>query len=86
VIATLNVTVGPFKNLQPYLYWSCQGATIQSACQIAGPAAGFEWSFSFGNGFLGTDLLDNDLYVTVYFVGPSNDGASAHLTSGPRPE
>ncbi len=32
------------------------------------PAPNFEWSFSFGNGFLGTDLLANDLYVTAYFV------------------
>jgi len=85
VVATPNVAVGQFKNMQPYLYWSCQSPTIQSPCQSAGPAAGFEWSFSFGNGFLGTDLLDNDLYVTAYFVGPSNAGA-ARLASRPRPE
>jgi uncharacterized protein (TIGR03437 family) len=70
VIATPNVGVGPFKNIQPYLYWSCQGSTIQGACQTAGPATGFEWSFSFGNGFEGTDVLANDLYVTAYFAGP----------------
>jgi hypothetical protein len=84
-VAFATVAVGRFKNLQPYRYWSCQGAAIQSPCQSAGPAAGFEWSFSFGNGFLGTDLLENDLYVTAYFVGPSNAGA-ARLASRPRPE
>ena len=69
-ITTPNVAVGPFHNIQPYLYWTCQAATIQSACQTNGPAPNFEWSFSFGSGFEGTDLLANDLYVTAYFVGP----------------
>ena len=72
VVATPAVAVGRFKNLRPYLYWACEAATIQSACQTDGPVAGFEWSFSFGNGFQGTDVLKNDLYVAVYFVGPSN--------------
>ena len=70
VVATPNTATGPFKNLQPYLYWSCEGATIQGPCQPSGPAAGFQWSFSFGNGFEGTDVFPNDLYVTAYFVGP----------------
>jgi uncharacterized protein (TIGR03437 family) len=70
VAATPNIAVGPFNNMQPYLYWACQGATIQGACQTAGPATGFEWSFSFGNGFEGTNVLANDLYVTAYFAGP----------------
>ena len=69
VVAAPDIAVGPFKNIQPYLYWSCEGATIQDACQTTGPATGFEWSFSFGNGFEGTDVLANDLYVTAYFVG-----------------
>jgi len=30
-----------------------------------GPAAGFEWNFSFGNGFQGTNLVGNNLYVMV---------------------
>jgi hypothetical protein len=68
-VAVPNITVGPFHNIQPYLYWSCQGATIQSACQTDGPSPNFEWSYSFGSGFEGTDLLANDLYVTAYFVG-----------------
>ncbi|MGO9094684.1 MAG: hypothetical protein ACLQGV_05625 [Bryobacteraceae bacterium] len=69
VVAAPNIAAGPFNNLQPYLYWACQGATIQDTCQTTGPASGFEWSFSFGNGFEGTDVLANDLYVTAYFVG-----------------
>jgi uncharacterized protein (TIGR03437 family) len=68
-VATPSSTVGPFHNLQPYLYWTCVANTIQDPCEAAGPAAGFEESYSFGSGFEGTDLLANDLYVTAYFVG-----------------
>ena len=42
---TPNVAVGPFHDLRPYLYWSCEGSTIQSACDSTGAARGFEWSF-----------------------------------------
>jgi hypothetical protein len=76
VVATPDIAVGPFNNIQPYLYWSCQANTIQDACQSDGPATGFEWSFSFGNGFLGTDILANDFYVTAYFDGPPTSVAS----------
>ncbi|HLW76356.1 MAG TPA: hypothetical protein VKS01_05210 [Bryobacteraceae bacterium] len=68
-VATPNIAVGPFHNIQPYLYWTCQGAAIQNACEAAGPVANQEWSFSFGNGFEGTDILPNELFVTAYFVG-----------------
>jgi uncharacterized protein (TIGR03437 family) len=81
VVATPNIAVGPFQNIQPYLYWSCQAATIQAACLTTGPAAGFEWSFSFGNGFEGTDVLANDLYVTAYFAGPPSS-ASGPVVAG----
>ena len=70
VVAASGMVVGPFINIQPYLYWSCEGATIQGACQANGPAPNFEYSFSFGSGFEGTDLLANDLYVAAYYVGP----------------
>ena len=72
VVTAPNIAVGPFHSIQPYLYWACAAATIQGACETNGPAPNFEWSFSFGSGFEGTDLLANDLYVTVYFVGRSN--------------
>ena len=68
VAATPDVAAGPFHNIQPYLYWTCGAAMITDPCGTP-PAPGFEWSFSFGNGFLGTDILMNDLYVTAYFVG-----------------
>jgi hypothetical protein len=70
-----NVGVGPFGFIRPYLYWTCLAATIQEACESAQPVPNQEWSFSFGNGFEGTDLvsgdllMSNDLYVTAYFVG-----------------
>ena len=30
------------------------------------------WSFSFGNGFAGTDLTQNNLYVMVHYPAASN--------------
>lgn len=72
VVSTPTVKVGPFSNLQPYLYWSCTAASQTSVlCSSVPPAPNFGWSFSFGNGFQGTDLMVNDLYVMVYFPGPS---------------
>ena len=79
-VTTPDTAVGPFRHIQPYLYWSCQAATIQDACQTTGPASGFEWSFSFGNGFLGTDILQNEFYVTSYFV---NQCTYSFSSSGP---
>jgi hypothetical protein len=71
VVAAPDAKVGPFHNIQPYLYWACEAETAVSACQANGPAEGFEWNFSFGNGFEGTNLLANNLYVIVYYPGPS---------------
>ena len=76
VVVTPNVTVGPFHNLQPYIYWECGADTVQATCQYDA-TTGFEWSFSFGNGFLGTDVLADDYYATAYFVGTRNS------TNGP---
>lgn len=70
-VATPDVKVGPFHNIQPYLYWACEGETATSACLPNGPADGFEWNFAFGNGFQGTNLLVNDLSVIVYYPGSS---------------
>jgi hypothetical protein len=69
VVPVPDVKAGPFHDLQPYLYWACEGETATSACQSTGPAEDFEWNFSFGNGFQGTNLLANHLYVMVYFPG-----------------
>ncbi len=75
VVATPNINVGPFNHIQPYLYWSsCEPPNGQSPCLAVlsdgvTPAAapGFEFSFSFGNGFQDTDVTANDLYVMVYY-------------------
>jgi len=69
VVAAPDVKVGPFHNMQPYLYGACEAATAASACQTEGPANRFAWNFSFGNGFEGTNLLANKLYVMVYYPG-----------------
>ncbi len=71
VVAAPDVKVGPFHDIQPYLYWACEAEAATSPCQANGPADGFEWNFSFGNGFEGTNLLANDLYVIVYYPGSS---------------
>ena len=68
VTATPNIVVGPFTDIQPYLYWTCEGAPgTRAPCLAAGPANNFQYSFSMGNGFEGTDILANDLYVMVYY-------------------
>jgi hypothetical protein len=71
VVAPPDVKVGPLHNIQPYLYWACEGETAISSCRTEGPFDGFEWNFSFGNGFEGTNLLANDLYVIVFYPGSS---------------
>ena len=78
-VATPDIAVGPFHDIQPYLCWSCLGATVQDACMADGPAPNFEWSFSFGNGFEGTDVLANGMYATAYFIGPRTGPASIWL-------
>jgi|GEM_PF-1597950 len=82
VVTAPNIAVRPFHNMQPYLYWTCGAATIQAACDANGPAPNFEWSFSLGSGFEGTDLLANDLYATPYFVGPPANVCTYSLSSG----
>jgi hypothetical protein len=79
VVAPVQTHVGPFYDVQPYLYWSCEAETVRSSCQSNGPAARFEWNFSFGNGFEGTNLVGNDLYVMVYYA------ESAAVEPAPKP-
>jgi hypothetical protein len=67
VVPTPDTNVGPFNHVQPYLYWSCSAPVTNPPCQNPPPSPGFQWSFSFGNGFQGTDVHHNDLYVMVYF-------------------
>jgi hypothetical protein len=72
VVASSDAHAGPFSDVQPYLYWACAGQSAASPCQPNGPADGFEWNFSFGNGFQGTNLVGNELFVVVYFPDASN--------------
>ena len=68
VVQTPNINVGPFNHVQPYLYWSCGEPVTSPPCQTIPPRVPTqEWSFSFGNGFQGTDLQINSMYVMVYF-------------------
>ena len=69
VVALAHTTTGGFTDIQPYLYWSCAGDSVQGPCKGM-PAPKFGWSFSFGNGFQGTDLQRNNLYVMVYYPAP----------------
>jgi hypothetical protein len=71
VIGPSTAHLGPFYNLQPYLYWACAGQSATAPCRPNGPADGFAWNFSFGNGFQGTNLVGNNLYVMVYYPGSS---------------
>ena len=57
-----------FFHLQPYLYWACAGNQSPINCSGDPAARGFQFSFSFGNGFQGTDVIGNSLYVMVYAV------------------
>jgi len=71
VVATPDTSLRGFDDLQPYLYWSCPAQRPVGPCRGA-PSPGFAWSFSFGNGFQGTDLTQNNLYVMVYYPSPLN--------------
>jgi hypothetical protein len=51
---THNANYSMFNNFQPYLYWS-------STLWTRVPNSAF--SFSFGNGFQGTNVFANDMYV-----------------------
>ena len=71
VVPVPDTTLSGFQEIQPYLYWSCAGASVDGPCRGTPPTTTpQQWSFSFGNGFLGTDLLANSLYVMVYYPNP----------------
>jgi uncharacterized protein (TIGR03437 family) len=82
IVTAPDISVGPLHDVQPYLYWSCQADTVQTACSSAVPAANFGWSFSFGNGFQGTDVQTNNLYATAYFAGPARTNPAVVLNAG----
>jgi hypothetical protein len=82
VVTALGASPGGFVNIQPYLYWSCAGQTPKGPCTAPSPVDGQGWSFSFGNGFLGTDLVQNDLYVMVYYPTPATPPVKPHPGCG----
>jgi hypothetical protein len=77
VVPTPRVTLAGFDDVQPYLYWSCAGAGVDGPCAGA-PKSGMQWSFSLGNGFQGTDLTGNRLYVEVYYPNASPSPTPGH--------
>jgi len=75
IIEPSKTQVGPFNNVQPYLYWACAGESASTPCRSNGPADGFEWNFSLGNGFQGTNLVGNSLFVIVYYPDSSAEAS-----------
>jgi Protein of unknown function (DUF1566) len=57
---THNANYNLFNNFQPYLYWSSTQWT-----RVANSA----FSFSFGNGFQGTNVYVNDMYAMAVSPG-----------------
>ena len=47
---------------------TCAGNQSSINCSGDPAARGFQFSFSFGNGFQGTDVIGNSLYVMAYAV------------------
>ena len=67
---TVQGSVGPFQNLQPFFYWACerdQNGDSRSPCNANTPGAGMGWSLNLDTGFQGTDLDTKEFYVEVYF-------------------
>jgi hypothetical protein len=66
-----TASVGPFQNLQPGFYWSCErdaGGNAQSPCDYSlVPPGDLPYSFDFNDGFVGTDGNGKQFYVMVYF-------------------
>ncbi len=72
---TVQGSVGPFQNLQPFFYWACerdQNGNSQSPCNGSIPGTSpngtpMEWSFNLDTGFQATDLDTKEFYVAVYY-------------------
>ncbi len=60
-----------YDSIADVTWLTCQGdPKVPHTCGTEPPADGFQWSFSFGNGFQGTTTNANKLYVMVYHPGP----------------
>jgi hypothetical protein len=76
-----HATLGPFSNLQPSFYWSCErdeDGDSQSPCDPklfpskSKEGVKYKYSFNFDNGFEGTDLVTKEFYVMVYYPAPGH--------------
>lgn len=84
IVPVPNNIIAGFQHLQPYLYWSCAGTSISGRCHGTPNPNNQQWSFSFGNGFLGTDVKQNSLYVEVYYP-TTRPGHRCHRHPGQPP-
>lgn len=84
-------SLGPFFNLQPSFYWSCerkQSGDSQSPCDPSlypsknADGIKFEYSFDFDNGFEGTDFDTKEFYVMVYYPAPSTATSASPVIGG----
>jgi hypothetical protein len=83
-----DIKVGALHNIQPYLYWGCQGDAGQTTCSTTKPepAPGFGASFNFGDGFQGSDVAANNLYVMAYYPNsPSGTPTPKPVHTPPTP-
>ncbi len=83
--------VGPFRNFQPFFYWSCerdQSGTSQSTCNghTAGHHNGvaMEFSFNFDSGFQGTDQNTKKMFVLPYSPGSPPPQCGSQTCSTPQ--
>jgi hypothetical protein len=71
--------VSPFKNFQPFFYWSCMRDPGTNQLPCNGQNAGtlhcksggtpMEWAFNFDSGFLGTDENTKKFFFIAYSPG-----------------
>jgi hypothetical protein len=71
-IHVFSILTGLFNGIQPYFYWSCVANDNLdpqlSGCSDQSASPGLYYDFSFESGFLNTDLLTTDNFVTAYYV------------------
>jgi hypothetical protein len=59
-------TVGPFKNFQPYLYWSLNGKERSARAK---KRENGDHAFSFNTGWQGGNVSDHVMYVLPMIAG-----------------
>lgn len=72
IVPIPEIGLGPFFNLQPGYYWTCEASAVGEPCVKGStpvPNTGAQFDFSFGNGFLSTAREPGAHFVTVYFAG-----------------